>query len=312
MYNEINHQMEEAQQGIFRLRKIDSMLNTLYKNEKELKSKVSDLKDTLEKEDQDVDKLEQKSLTHLFYRILGNIEEKKDKERQEALAAKLKYEQALNELTYVQDEITKLKQERENYKSSDRTYQTLLARKKELLMQTNAATSEKILHLTEKIQRSKNNVKEIQEAISVGRQVLQRLKDTLDSLNSAQGWGRWDLLGGGLITDMIKHSHIDDAKSMAEKTQMALLRFRTELADVKIEDGIQFEMNGFAKFADFFFDGLIADWVMQSRIHDSQDSVIRVQNQVENVMAKLKSLEYKENEYREQLEMEINELVVKA
>ncbi|NLL62799.1 MAG: hypothetical protein GX241_00935, partial [Ruminococcaceae bacterium] len=42
----------------------------------------------------------------------------------------------------------------------------------------------------------------------------------------------------------------------------------------------------FVKFADFFFDGLISDWIVQSRIHDSQESVNNVRRDVNNVLDK--------------------------
>ena len=46
--------------------------------------------------------------------------------------------------------------------------------------------------------------------------MLDSLDSVLSSLESAEGWGTWDLLGGGLISDLAKHSHIDDAKVEAE------------------------------------------------------------------------------------------------
>lgn len=168
------------------------------------------------------------------------------------------------------------------------------------------------LYFCEQISADNNIIKEIREAISAGSNVTNHLNKTLDSLNSAEGWGTWDLLGGGLISDMIKHGHIDDAKSGAERTQKELLRFKTELADIKISSNINIETDGFAKFADFFFDGLIADWCMQSRINDSQDSVISVKNQVQMVMNKLSSMENELKYHIQKLENKMNELIAQA
>ena len=131
------------------------------------------------------------------------------------------------------------------------------------------------------------------------------LRTTLQSLNSAEGWGTWDLLGGGLISDLAKHSHIDDAKLAADRVQAELSNFRSELADVRIQNNIHFEMDGFAKFADFFFDGLIADWCMQSRIEETQSSVRGVENQVTEVLRRLNSMERKTTEQIKELEIEL-------
>lgn len=309
MFNEINQQMEEAQQGMYRLQKINTMLKELQEQKNTLASKVSELEGILKKENLDVTKLENKSLAHIFYSVFGKIEEKIDQEKKEALAARLKYEQALSNLEHVEYEIGKLQTEKKNYWDCEKNYSILYQRKKEMLMQTDPVATEKILTITEEIKRSENNQKEIKEAMDVGKRVLNCIDKTLVSLSSAEGWGTWDLLGGGLIADMAKHSNIDEAKSMADKVQMLLLQFRTELADVKINNTIHFEMEGFAKFADFFFDGLLADWSMQSRINESQESVRQVKRQVETVMLRLGQMDTYEGTNQKQFKVELDEMV---
>ena len=93
---------------------------------------------------------------------------------------------------------------------------------------------------------------------------------------------------------------------------MLLNRFRTELADVKISSQISIDIEGFVKFADFFFDGLIADWVVQSRIHDSQESVDRVMGQVYSVLRKLSQMQDNDKRALENLENELSALITKA
>jgi hypothetical protein len=312
MYEEISQQMREAQQGIFRLQKIEAMLAELHKQKEELEKKAAELKETLDKENIDVEKLEGKGLAHIFHSILGNLEERTAKERQEALAARLKYDQALRDLEGVEYEIAGLTAERPRYRSCEADYRELFARKKEQLLLTNHEAAQEILDITGQIASARNTVKEIREALHAGNEVIRHLNSASDSLNSAEGWGTWDIFGGGLIADMIKHSHIDDAKNEVSNTQQSLRKFRTELADVKIDSSINIDVNGFGKFADFFFDGLIADWCMQSRIHDSQDSVENVKSQVRTVMTKLGSMESRLLSHVEKLEQELNEQVMKA
>ena len=79
-----------------------------------------------------------------------------------------------------------------------------------------------------------NQKRELQEAISAGQIALECTDRILESLGSAEGWGTWDLFGGGIIADMAKHSHLDDAQAMVEELQTQLRRFKTELADVTI------------------------------------------------------------------------------
>lgn len=66
------------------------------------------------------------------------------------------------------------------------------------------------------------------------------------------------------------------------------------------------------KFADFFFDGLIADWFMQSRINESQESVTNVKSQVVNIIEKLDQMENQVNGKIEKLEAEVSALIINA
>lgn len=312
MYNEINKGLEEAQQGICRLDKIDSMLRDLENERLSLERRLSELKEALDKENLDVDKLENRSLSNIFYTVLGRLPEHLEKERGEALAAKLKYDRAALDLEDVRQEISKLNAERVKYNDCRREYDSLYAQKKDLLIKSDPEKAQYLLGFTEQLAVSKNRLKEIREAVSAGRDAIISLDRALGSLDSAAGWGTWDMLGGGLLSDLAKHSHIDAARDEAEQAQTLLRRFRTELADIKIDSDICIEIDGFAKFADFFFDGLIADWFMQSKIRNSSDSVAQVRNQVEYVLEELSRMEGQEASNIDKLESDMNDLITKA
>ena len=312
MFEEMNQQLEEVQQQLFRQQKLRSMTEELKNQRTVLEDKVKEYKCILDKENKDVDKLEGKGLAHLFYSALGKMGEQVEKERQEALAAKLKYDQAVNELEQANSRIMQLEKEVVDYRKCKRLYDSLYEKKKQLVMDSGSATAQQVMELQQQKSASENNRKEIKEAISAGNRVNRLIERALDSLNSAKGWGTWDLLGGGLISDLAKHSHIDDAKLTADEIQRELSNFRTELADVRIHNDIRFEMGGFGKFADFFFDGLIADWCMQSRIEDSLASVENVKNQVDEVLRRLEAMEGKETDHIKELEVRIDHMIQEA
>lgn len=97
------------------------------------------------------------------------------------------------------------------------------------------------------------------------------------------------MLGGGLIATAIKHDRIDEAQQEAHAAQQALAALRRELKDVHINfDAQGIRVDGFARFADYFFDGLIADWAVQGRINDSLAGVRRTREQVSALMARLR------------------------
>ncbi|TWU47299.1 hypothetical protein Poly51_50990 [Rubripirellula tenax] len=69
-----------------------------------------------------------------------------------------------------------------------------------------------------------------------------------------------------MLTTMAKHSKMDAAKSQARISQRKLMQFEEELADADERLHVSLQIDGFSKFADYFFDGLIADWIVQSKI----------------------------------------------
>jgi len=309
---EVDEKIRKAQEGIARLHKIDSMLRELESEQEKLVCKQSELQVIMEKEDHDVEKYEGMSLASIFYSILGSLEEHVQKERKEALAAKLKYNQAEKDLDYVKYQISNLASERLSYVDCQKEYDRFYAQKKEELIKGAGETAQKILEITDHLNLAGINLKEVKEAIFAGENVLDSLNRTLSSLDSAEGWGTWDLLGGGLISDLAKHSHIDDAKMEVQDTQRLLREFKTELTDISINSDIAIETEGFVKFADFFFDGLIADWFMQSRINESQESVSNVKSQVMNIIEKLEQMENQVNGKLEKLEAEVRALIINA
>lgn len=310
MLTELDMKLQEALQKIHRLSKIDSVLAELSRDEAELRHKVNELKEVVDKENLDVEKLDHTNIVSIFYSLTGKLEDKKEKEQREALSAKLKYDQADNDLNNIEAEISKLLEERENYKGSIDEYNALYEEKKNLLLSLSGPAANKILDLTKKIEESKRNIGEIREAVLAGQSAVNSLDSSLSSLGSARGWGTWDLLGGGLITDLAKHSHIDDAMREVERAHQKLREFKSELADVTINYDINFETEGFAKFADFFFDSLIADWYMQSKINNSYQSVENVKNQVTSTIYKLQQMESREKQYLEGLENELNNIII--
>lgn len=313
MYNEINRELEKLKQGIHRCQSIDTMLESLNKQLSEQEKKRKELEKNLEKEKLDVEKLNKMSLSTIFYTILGSKEKQMEKERQEALAAQLKLDDVNRQIEETKNHIAKLMDERTEVAYSERRYNELYKKKYEMLLLNDRENASKILELDDKINAYKANIKEIEEAISAGNKVLSSLDKVDKSLRSAGNWGVWDMWGGGgLITDMIKHGHIDDAKEAVSEVQTLLNRFRTELTDVRVSSSVSIEIGGFAKFADFFFDGLISDWVVQSKIHKSQESVSNVRREVNSVLSKLSIMHDNDRSEISRLEKELDDIITNA
>ncbi|HAK42312.1 MAG TPA: hypothetical protein DCM59_05840, partial [Clostridium sp.] len=82
-------------------------------------------------------------------------------------------------------------------------------------------------------------------------------------------------------------SSIDEAKKYAHSAKIALIRFEKELSDVDLKVDIDINVDSFETFVDYFFDNLISDWIVQSKINESLDSVNNVRKRVEDIMGSL-------------------------
>ena len=131
--------------------------------------------------------------------------------------------------------------------------------------------------------------KEIMEAIQAGERSLISLKRAQELLNSARNWGILDMLGGGFLSTMIKRSKMQSAVNCMEEAKSDLMRFRNELNDVNIPMNLRLDVGGFLSFADFFFDGFVADYLVQSKISEAKSQVSRAIAYVEQTLARLRA-----------------------
>ena len=131
--------------------------------------------------------------------------------------------------------------------------------------------------------------REIQEALTAGENALQSLYAASEQLDSARNWGIVDLLGGGFFTDLIKHSKLGKAEEYLSQARYYLQQFQKELRDVAADGTIQLQTGDFLSFADFFFDGVVADYLVQSRINETRRKVAEAIRRVEELTAKLRA-----------------------
>jgi len=286
-------------------KRIESQIEKARQQEDQLKVKLTGLSAQLKKEFADVERLEGTSLSSLFYSFLGNKIEKIDKERQEYLAAKLKHDSCRNELEHLQNEIDKMEMLLREFGDPVKEFQNKLDEKNDLLKQRG---DDKLTKFEDLLEIYYSQKREIKESIDAGEEVLSGLRNAIRTLRKAVNWGTFDMLGGGIIATAVKHSNIDEAKSHIHDVQTCLNRFRRELADVRSSDlpDMNLQFDSFSTFADYFFDNLIFDWVVQSKIHRSLESCEQVYQQVLNIVTNLKVAEVDITKKYKQIREELN------
>ena len=248
---------------------------------------------------EDLGKLEGMSLTALFRTILGDREDRIEEERKKLLHAKLQHDEADAALAPSLADLARIDQELRSLNDLGTREAELLAAKEHLLQARGGEHATQIERSAEAIAKLQNLARELDEAIDAGRQAAGSLGEAIDHLSGARSWGRFDMFGGGLIATMAKHSRIDKARLHAERAQQHLRRFARELEDVAEQGSeLRVELDGFLRFADYFFDGLLFDWMVQRRIVEALE---RVQEAQRRVRTQLFDLERRAKATREEL-----------
>lgn len=137
---------------------------------------------------------------------------------------------------------------------------------------------------------TKDRATEIREAIDAADAALKHLENAADMLDDAGRWGIVDMLGGGLITTLLKHRKISDAQDEIDEAKHALRIFVKELDDVDEATGLNVELGSGLQFADIFFDGVLADWIAQNKIDRAKQQVADAMRQVYAVRSQLERM----------------------
>jgi hypothetical protein len=239
-------------------------------------------KEILEKEEKEFNNINESSISSIFYSLIGKKEEKLEKERREFLLAKLNFENSQEEIDLINQRKIEISYKIDVIKGINNEYEKLIKDKEQFLISLNNSRSKEIQLVKDKICNVDIQTREIKQAIQASIPVLDKLEKIYSKLNSAENWGAFDLLGSGLLATAVKHSKIDDAKSLVSKTQFDIDNLINELNDVDTDYNIKNTINieGFYTFSDFFFDGLIFDFIVQQKISKSKNHIKTIRTKV--------------------------------
>ena len=305
--------LPELQQKFAMKPALEAKLRELQNQRREYDREVISLRVAFRKEQVDVEKLEGRSLANYFFEVVGKLDEKLDQERREAYAAKVKLDAAERELAGIETDISDIQYQLTEIRIAEAQYKEELEKKRVALKASGTATADQILDIERKIAALEAQKREIKEAISAGYSARSTADRMLSELESADGWNTWDMLGGGgIITHMAKHSHLDEAQDMVSELQSKLRRFKTELADIQITANMQVNIDGFLRFADYFFDGLFADWAVGDKISQSMNSVSSTRDKISRTLDKLNSMDQAADRCVASLKQQLDELIVKS
>lgn len=304
-----DEQLRNLQAQCARKKKLEAAAAELRTQRDTYRVRAQELEQRFREEQADVDRLEGRSLSAFFYNVIGKMDDKLTQEKQEAYAARVRYDAVARELAGIEEDLRRCETELDSLQGCESRYEAVLKEKIQAVKVVGGHAAEQILKLEERTAYLESQRRELDEALAAGQAALTTTDQIAGSLDSAEGWGTWDLFGGGLISDLAKHSHLDDAQASVEFLQSQLRRFKTELADVTISADFQVNIDGFLRVADYLFDGIFADWTVLDQIHQSQEQIQNTRSQICNVLDYLQTLMGQTAAEKEDIRHELAELV---
>jgi hypothetical protein len=285
---QINDKLAKLKAEIKEKDRLSSILSKVIRQKNKVEEDKRIIHNQLIKEKIDVEKLEGLSLSGFLHAITGRKLEKLEKEKEEYLAVKLKYDAVTAELESLLDEIRDIKARIDQIGDPAAEYDILIKEKERIISNTSSSLTNKLDRIIEQESRLVSDNKEIDEAIKAGEALSYALGRVQDSLRSAGNWGTWDILGGGMVSTLIKHSRIDDAQREINNARSLINRFHRELQDIGENMILNIEIGSFLTFADYLFDGLFVDLAVQSKIREAQNKVDITRNKVSIVLMDLR------------------------
>lgn len=277
-----------------------------------LRIEIAKLEKASIKEQDDVERLECGSLAAFFYHVMGKMDEKLSKEKEEAYAAAVKYDAARKELQRVEEELEAKEKEMAELHGCDEEYAEVLTLKKERMKTMKHEAMEKVFEFDQRMTYLENQNRELDEALEAGNLALDLTDRVLSELDSAKQWGTFDLFYGDMATGKIKYSKLDEGQRLVEDLQHQLRRYKTELSDVIVDVDKDASINGFLQFADAFFNNLFTEWTVLLKIEKSKKQVESTKEQITGIQERLQGMKDEVMKEKNQLQSELDRLIVQV
>ena len=305
-----DEEIRRLRSEIARAGQLKIRLESLYRQRKELGEREAELRSRRVEEQDDVDRLEGRSLARYFYTLLGSLDEKLDAERAGARAAAVEHDAVLAELEDVNAAVSEAEGELARLSGCEERYDKAVSAKAEYLKKSGSPLADRLRGIEKRAAYNERQTRETDEAIRAGEAACAAAERVVKSLSSASTWSTIDIFSDSFLADVVKYGRIDDAQRAMEQLRIALRRFGTELADVggRLETG----MGDLLTFADIFFDNIFTDFAVSSRINRALYEAHEVEERVQRSLSSLHALRVRLETEAAELEKEYEGLVTSA
>lgn len=264
---------------------------TLKQQLDEYKTAIAKAEEKQRREDRDVEKLQKLSVRSILAGISGNKEEQLQKEEREALQAAM----YLNQLKESERALRKEYVDAQLLIEQEPYFIRQLETAQHRALREQPLISDEIRKLHEAMEDNRMLDRELKEALDAGHHVYELIDGARERLGSAQSWGVYDMVGGGIISSVIKHERIDEAQQKISEIQLEVMRFKKEVEDVGNISLTNIDISASLSAFDIYFDNIISDVMVQSKISRTLNDVHDFARHIRELNDKL-YMQYEENQ----------------
>jgi len=300
---DVNNTSEKIKQTIDEIAKMQAIkrhFDATVEEEQEILKKKEAIETQMVKELADITELEKLGVKSIFHKVLGDKEKQMEKERQEYLQVTLQHKEIINALEVVEYERSLLEKKMVQLDELQSKLEALKQeREYEIMSSSNPLKNELSLLYKKRDELNKLSI-EFNEAILAGHQALSSLGIVRQHMKVAKDWGNWDMMSKSRRYKYLKHGAIDKAMREISRSRLMLRNLNKELEDVGYSNkNIALNIDSINNLPNVFFDNLISDWIMQTKI---KGVLTTVEDLIDDISVLQNSLRLEKDEIYDQVD----------
>ena len=250
-----------------------------------LQIRIHELEDIALTERAQAERLEGAHPLVLLFSLLGTLEERRDRERQEAVAAALKLDEARAERGLLDREIQALASRAAELQRAPESLAAAIARKESWLRDNDSEAARALAAIAEEEVRLEADLWELARARTAARAAEHAAAGIDASLSAAEKWGFTSLVGGGMpMATMLQRQRMQDADLQLPELQSSLNRLNAGGHESGLAN--RPAITGWNGIAEGLLDSMVSDWSLGS-LRKTHDAIGAVSHSVAQVQLNL-------------------------
>jgi hypothetical protein len=229
---QVQARLEQAVRAVREKRALEQRLAAAQQHLESTRARAVELRAALEREDEDVERLESFSPTRIWATLTGSRAGDLEREAAEREAARYAVAEAEARRESAERDCAALQERLRAIGDVEPAYQQALADKDAWVRGHDADTARELADIAERRGALLAEDTEAREAHAAGVAAHAQLQEADRLLGDAGSWSTWDAFGGGMLSDVMKYQKLDQATEVLRRADLALAGFSRELADV--------------------------------------------------------------------------------